>query len=139
MLWGPTSAAEPAAAIATPTPVARVHLPLILKPAGSVSPACPISSTNSYAQGPVTQADTDNPVRPADLHADKNLALRGYVANNDAGLRRELVDYGSASTQPPQPATLFSPNRVPPLVGFYRRLRLGLESVARSGHPRRGR
>ena len=112
------AAAEPT--VATPTPAARVHLPLILKPAGSVSPACPISSTNSYAQGPATQADTDNPVRPADLHADKNLALRGYVANNDAGLHRELVHYIFASIQPPQFATLFSPNRVPPLVGFYR-------------------
>jgi hypothetical protein len=117
LLFGSASAAEPAAP--TPTPAARVHLPLIVRPTGS-SLACPISSTNSYAQGLVYQADADNPVRPADSHADKNLALRSYVANNDAGLRRELVDYGSASVQPPQPATLFSPNRVPLLVGFYR-------------------
>ena len=33
LLFGSASAAEPAAAIATPTPAARVHLPLILKPA----------------------------------------------------------------------------------------------------------
>jgi hypothetical protein len=116
-----TGSAEPLAAVATPTPAARVHLPLILKPSGSVTPpACPTTSTNSYSQGPATQLDHDNPVRPAAAHADKNFALRGYVANTDASLRRELVDYGSASTQPPQFATLFSPNRVPLLVGFYR-------------------
>jgi hypothetical protein len=112
------AAAEPT--VATPTPAVRVHLPLILKPAGSVSPACPTSSTNSYTQGPATQFDKDNPVRPANAHADKNLALRGYAANTDPSLRRELVDYGSASPQPPQFATLFSPNRVPPLGSFYR-------------------
>jgi len=116
--FSPTVTAEPV--VATPTPVARVHLPLILKPAGSVSPACPTSSTNSYAQGPATQSDGDNPVRPANAHADKNLALRGYVANTDADLRRELVAYDSAPTQPPQFATLFSPDRVPPLSSFNR-------------------
>jgi hypothetical protein len=116
--FSPTVTAEPV--VATPTPAARVLLPLILKPAGSVSPACPTSSTNSYAQGPATQSDGDNPVRPANAHADKNLALRGYVANTDADLRRELVAYDSAPTQPPQFATLFSPDRVPPLSSFNR-------------------
>ena len=121
-LFGPASAAEPAAAIATPTPAVRVHLPLILKPTGSVPPsACPTSSTNSYNQGLAYQFDQDNPVRPAVAHADKNFALRGYVANTDSWLRRELVNYGTDDpTLPPQFATLFSPNRVPPLVGFYR-------------------
>ncbi len=119
LLFGSASAAEPAAAIATPTPAARVHLPLVLKPAGTL--ACPISSTNSYSQGFATQFDQDNPVRPAAAHADKNFTLRGYVANTDSWLRRELVNYGTDDpTQPPQFATLFSPNRVPPLVGFYR-------------------
>jgi len=116
-----TGSAEPLAAVASPTPAARVHLPLIIKPSGSVTPpACPTTSTNSYSQGFAYQYDQDNPVRPAVAHADKNFALRGTVANTDAGLRRELVDYGFASTQPPQFATLFSPNRVPLLVGFYR-------------------
>ena len=118
LLFGSASAAEPAAPIATPTPAARVHLPLVLKPSGSV---CPTSSSNSYSQGTAYQFDRDNPVRPAAAHADKNFALRGYVVNIDSWLRRELVNYGTDDpTQPPQFATLFSPNRVPPLVGFYR-------------------
>jgi len=117
-----TGSAEPLAAVASPTPAARVHLPLIIKPSGSVTPpACPTTSTNSYSQGFAYQYDQDNPVRPAAAHADKNFALRGYVANADSWLRRELVNYGTDDpTQPPQFATLFSPNRVPPLVGFYR-------------------
>jgi hypothetical protein len=118
LLWGPTGAAEPAAAIETPTPAVRVFLPLILKTAG---PVCPTSSINNYAQGPVTQRDMDNPVRPADVQADKNFALRGTVAITDAWLQRELVNYGTHDPTPPlQFATLFAPNRVPPLVGFYR-------------------
>lgn len=107
-----------AAVLVTPTPAARVHLPLILRPAGS---ACPTSSSNSYTQGTATQFDQDNPVRPAAAHADKNFALRGYVVNTDSWLRRELVNYGTDDpTLPPQLATLFSSHRVPPLVGFYR-------------------
>ena len=83
--------------------------------------ACPINSTNSYARGGATQYDTDNPVRPAYNHADKNLALRSYELNTDAWLKRELVNYGSDDpTQPPQFATLFQPYRVPYLPDFYR-------------------
>ena len=109
-------AAEPDA----PPPPARVYLPLVF---GSSPPpfACPTASTNNYASGTATQYDLDNPVRPAQAHADKNLALRGYEPNTDAGLRRELVDYGADDpTMPPQLATLFQPVRVPPLSGFYR-------------------
>ena len=97
-----------------------MYLPLVF---GSSPPpfACPTSSTNSYASGTATQYDLDNPVRPAQAHADKNLALRGYTPNTDAGLRRELVNYGADDpTRPPQFATLFQPARVPPLSGFYR-------------------
>lgn len=97
------------------TPTAYVYLPLVF--GGHYT--CPATSTNSYDYGTAFQYDTDNPVRPTHLHADKNLALRSY-SYTDPPLR-ELVDYGSDdSTQPPQFATLFQPHRVPPLVDFYR-------------------
>jgi hypothetical protein len=118
LLWGATGAAGAVPLEPTPTPVARVRLPLMLKPDW---PACPTSSANSYAQGTAYQRDRDNPVRPAAEHADKNLELRGYEVNNDTSLKRELVDYGpNDPTRPPQFATLFAPYRVPPLASFYR-------------------
>jgi len=95
------------------TPTAFVHLPLVLRQQYT----CPVTSGNSYAYGTAFQKDTDDPVRPAHLHADKNLALRGY-SPTDPPLR-ELVAYGTEDPQPPQFATLFQPHRVPPLVGFY--------------------
>lgn len=103
----------------TPTPAARLYLPILFRlPSPFV---CPAGSTNEYAAGSAWQYDLDDPVRPATAHADKNLALRGYAPNNDAGLRRELVNYGTDDLQqPPQLATLFWPPRVPQLVGFYR-------------------
>jgi hypothetical protein len=111
-------AAEPPP-MPTPTPAARVYLPLTLKPAPPY--VCPANSANSYASGEARQYDMDDPVRPAVAHADKNLALRGYAPNSDAGLRRELVNYGTDDPKPPpQFATLFDPARVPPLSGFYR-------------------
>jgi hypothetical protein len=82
---------------------------------------CATTSTRQYVSGPVFQHDLDNPVRPAYNHADKNIALRGYVLNTDPNLRRQLVDYGvDDPTQPPQLATLFQPYRVPPFAGFYK-------------------
>ena len=81
----------------------RAYLPIIIGPPEYV---CATSSSNTYISGTVDQHDTDNPVRPAFNHADKNIELRGYVANTDPNLRRDLVDYGSGdSTQPPQFAT----------------------------------
>jgi hypothetical protein len=95
-----------------------VYLPLIQRQPPF---ACPTSSANSYASGTAYQYDMDDPVRPAQAHADKNLALRGYTPNTDAGLRRELVNYGADDpVMPPQFATLFVPARVPLLSGFYR-------------------
>ena len=93
----------------------RAYLPILLSP-----DACATTSNQSYSSGIAFQLDTDNPVRPAYDHADKNIALRSYTLNGDSGLKRELVDYGSDDpTQPPQFATLFSPNQVPPFSGFY--------------------
>jgi hypothetical protein len=97
------------------TPTFFVYFPLAL----SERYNCPETSSNLYDYGAAFQYDTDNPVRPAYLHADKNLALRGY-SPTDPSLR-ELVDYGSGDPiQPPQFATLFDPPRVPALVNFYR-------------------
>ncbi len=94
----------------------QAYLPLIVS---APEFACPTSSTNQYGSGPAFQFDTDNPVRPAYNHADKNIELRGYVPNTDPNLVRELVNYGSDDpTQPPQLATLFSPYRVPPFAQF---------------------
>ncbi len=86
----------------------------------STTSGCPTTSPHAYVGGTVYQYELDDPVRPAYEHADKNLALRGYILNDDPNLKRELVDYGSGDpTQPPQFATLFDPPRVPPLSQFY--------------------
>jgi hypothetical protein len=96
------------------------YLPLVLT-APLPEFACATASTRQYVSGPVYQYDLDNPPRPAYNHADKNIALRGYILNTDPNLRRQLVDYGSDDpTQPPQLATLFQPYRVPPFAGFHK-------------------
>jgi hypothetical protein len=106
-----------ATAPAAPTAAMR---PALYLPFVSWPPGCPPLSENHYSSGGAYQFDLDDPVRPAWNHADKNLALRGYTPNNDSGLQRELVTYGSDDPhQPPQFATLFKPYRVPDLVGFY--------------------
>lgn len=91
-----------------------VYLPLVAKP-------CPSVYSGQYSSGAALQQDTDNPVRPAYSHADKNLELRSYTPNTDPGLVQDLVSYGSAETpMPPQLATLFEPSRVPTLTSFCR-------------------
>ncbi len=83
------------------------------------TPECPVTSGNGYSVGIAYQRDTDNPVRPAYNHADKNLGLRSYGPT--AGPLRELVNYGSDDpAQPPQLAQVFTPNRVPPVLNLYR-------------------
>lgn len=106
------SNAEPQAEL-----IPRAYLPIVLSPPEF---ACATTSANQYTSGPVFQYDTDNPVRPAYDHADKNIELRGYTLNDDPNLVRELIDYGSGDpTQPPQFATLFSPYQVPPFAEFH--------------------
>lgn len=118
---GPAARASGTIPTPLPTVTARAYLPLLIMQAWSPPFVCPTASANSYASGEARQHDLDDPVRPAAAHADKNLALRGYALNTDAGLRRELVNYGTDDPrQPPQFATLFDPARVPPLSGFYR-------------------
>lgn len=104
-----------------PVPIAAAGNSFLYLPLAYAAPTCPTSSTQTYIQGPAFQFDLDNPVRPAWNHADKNLELRSYAPNTDPNLPRELIDYGSNDpTQPPQFATLFNPNKVPALIGFYR-------------------
>jgi hypothetical protein len=127
-LIAPVPAGEPGPAPSATASVARPAPGSTMGPAPTRSGpppaarlACPRISANRYGEGTADQYDADNPVRPAWLHADKNLALRGYTPTTDPGLRRELVDYGFDDlTAPPQLATLFQPARVPPLIGFYR-------------------
>jgi hypothetical protein len=112
---------------AMPAYTFTVHLPLVLldrtppTPTPTATPVCPSTSSNQYPTRTAVQADSDNPVRPASLHADKNIHLRGYVANTASGFKRELVNYGSDDgNRSPQLATMFSPVRVPGLRSFYR-------------------
>ncbi len=91
------------------------YLPIVYHPE-----ACPGTSSHQFGSGTAFQFDLDDPVRPAYNHADKNLDLRSYQLNSDPNLRHDLVDYGSDDpTQPPQLATLFTPARVPAILGLY--------------------
>ncbi|MFW6135246.1 MAG: S8 family serine peptidase [Chloroflexota bacterium] len=97
------------------TPTAYAYLPFVAR---STSP-CPSTSTNVYQSGPAHQHDEDDPVRPAHLHADKNIALRGYTVTDPSV--PGLVDYSCDDDEvPPQFATLFDPARVPTFSAFYR-------------------
>jgi hypothetical protein len=90
-----------------------IYLPLVTKAA-----TCPATSGNAFQAGLAYQYDTDNPVRPAWNHADKNLALRSYASNPGAFLG--FVSYGPPTDlKAPQLATLFSPNRVPSFTTGY--------------------
>lgn len=96
------------------TPTVFIYLPLVCGPY-----PCPATSAHSYSSGIAYQFDTDNPVRPAWNHADKNIELRSYSLNTGYTGALELKDYGSDDpTQPPQLATIFSPSRVPPIRAF---------------------
>jgi len=85
------------------------YLPLIF---GSGPCAIP---GESYGDLSVTPPPTD---RPAESHADLNLALRGYVATN---AYKGLVDYsGDADAGAPQLPGLFADNRTPAFSAVYR-------------------
>jgi hypothetical protein len=96
------------------TPTAYAYLPFVAR-SDSI---CPPTSTNQYKSGVAYQFDNDDPVRPAEDHADKNIELRGYTVTDPSA--RGFVDYGCDDDQvPPQLATLFDPPRVPALPAFY--------------------
>lgn len=88
----------------------HLYLPLVR----NAKPCRPISDEN-YDTLSVKGPPTD---RPAEEHADLNLALRGYVAVEEAG---ELVDYdGDVDSRAPQLAGLFADRRTPTFATTYR-------------------
>ena len=102
----PASAAQLRLLGITGTPL---FLPLIAK-----GYACPTTSTNSYDAGIAYQAETDDPIRPAVQHADKNLELRGYTLNTSS-VSKFPKNYGQDDPSgPPQLKGLFIPNRAQP-------------------------
>lgn len=120
LILSASSLGQTSAAPSDLTPTAYAYLPIVIRQPTPTS-VCPTISTNQYTGGTAFQFDMDDPVRPADNHADKNLALRSYELNTDPDLQRELVTYGPGEPeQPPQFATLFNPYRVPGLSSFHR-------------------
>lgn len=85
-----------------------VYLPLVSR-GGYV---CPATSTNSYYQNVIYRAETP-PIRPAEGHADKNFALRGFITitTESKALITGQAD-PQESHQPPQIGTIFTPDRV---------------------------
>ena len=97
--------------------VPRAYLPFIVKPAPAVEPphiCAPIPGVQ-YGTLDVDGPPTD---RPAHLHGDINLALRGYeVTSAYLG----LIDIGGGDDpKAPQLDTLFSDQRVPAFTTAYR-------------------
>ena len=90
-------------AVSTPTDNHTIHLPIITNPVAN----CNVPDQN-FGTLPVIPPPTD---RPAEIHADLNLALRSYEPTNDF---LGLVDYdGETDPKAPQLAYLFSDLRVP--------------------------
>lgn len=107
----PLPAPEPPTESATPAPV-QSPTPPVPTPSGAASEPIP---NESYTAIPMDGPATD---RPADIHADLNLGLRGYVA---VSKRAGLVDLGGpADNQAPQLPGLFADNRTPELTQTYR-------------------
>ena len=80
----------------------RVYLPLLL------SATCDTISGETYGALVVNPPPTD---RPAEEHADLNLALRGYTPTEDT---LGLVDYaGPTDSRDPQLDSLFADRRLP--------------------------
>ena len=75
---------------------------------------CPTASTARYAAAPVLGPPTD---RPPAVHADLNLAVRGYVTIT-APLALVEIN-GDTDWDPPQLATLFAGRSRPELAGAF--------------------
>ncbi|HRF46140.1 MAG TPA: hypothetical protein PLC98_00840 [Anaerolineales bacterium] len=94
-----------------------VFLPSVMNPR-------PTATGASYHQGVAIQWDTDNPVRAAGSHADKNLGLRGLVDVTDNNLGysyyKGLLNYGQDDNKAPQLPYLFNPARGASGLRYYR-------------------
>jgi hypothetical protein len=94
-----------------PDQASTIYLPLVATAEGGCQPI----PGESYAAIAVLPPPTD---RPAEEHADLNLALRGYEPTNGT---LGLVDYsGSADSRAPQLYTLFEDQRVPSFAAVQR-------------------
>ena len=90
--------------------IPRAYLPLV----SSYPPGCAPIPGVSYGTLSISGDPTD---RPAHLHADLNLALRGYeVTSAYLGL---VYHYPTDDPKAPQLYTLFSPQRVPAFTTAY--------------------
>jgi hypothetical protein len=88
----------------------QLYLPLI-----DVADTCPTIPGESYGTLDVDGPATD---RPAEAHADLNLALRGYELNTTAD--KGLVDYnGAGDAGAPQLPGLFADNRTGVFTNVY--------------------
>jgi hypothetical protein len=94
---------------AQPQTTYSLYVPLVAKP--------PCQATGeSYGSLAINGSPAD---RPAEFHADLNLALRSYALN--PGVYLGLVDYGGdTDSKAPQLNSLFSPARLPAFVNAYR-------------------
>ena len=89
-------------------PSGTVYLPII---SSNVEPTPP----PVFDAIPVEGAPID---RPAAIHGDLNLSLRGYVTTTSD---LNLIDHeGPTDSDAPQIAAIFSPPRLPQFVGVYR-------------------
>ncbi len=97
---------------AAPNPGPGIYLPFIAATTGA---ACAPVPGQSYGALHLAAPPTD---RPAAIHADLNLALRGYVVTTGY---LGLVDYGGgADPAAPQLGGLFADRRAPVFTGVYR-------------------
>lgn len=79
------------------------------------SGSCPSSSSQNYQTIGIISAPTD---RPAEQHADLNLAIRGYKSTTGT---YGLVDVGGdTDARAPQLSTLFQGNPTPQISGLYK-------------------
>ncbi len=102
---------KPPSIRSSPSLTRTYYFPLVY---GSGIDPCSSIPGQSYGSIVPNPPPTD---RPADLHADLNLALRGYTLTNQS---KTLVDYaGDTDPNAPQLATLFSPLRLPSFSNTY--------------------
>lgn len=103
-VWAGPEARVPAAEAATCAGPNCLYLPALSRAVDGTTGA-------SYTSGSARQWDTDATVRPAHLHADKNIELRGYTdVTGQAGFTPGYISYGQDDNRGPQLGYLYNPN-----------------------------